>query len=279
MAKNLFSIGSVGESIDDILLAPACVEECKEFDGAILSIFDWSLNHLGSHTKHGQYKNNQLLAFQHLDKPFTLVVSAEDRENLRFIRYKRESVSLFVKGILPSEVKNSLAIDDVFLSVADGRTLKTTSRYYLHNRSGVFAPSSFFTNHNTCTFHKDHLMNFMTMSLVRRTNWTVKIGHPGMFRFGLVTDAIGVQSFLSDRDKTTSRRAAIAHWVEHHWRQNRKDPNVENRVRAHFRGKNSCEWRDLSIEVSPPAELIERESHEKTLPIEDRTRVRPLQIC
>lgn len=79
----------------------------------------------------------------------------------------------------------------------------------------------------------------------------------------LLTDPTGVKEFWKLRDipEGKRRRAALLHWVESHWRQNRKDPDVEGYVRSHLRGQADLTHGQFSAKITPSeADSIEEES-------------------
>jgi hypothetical protein len=79
----------------------------------------------------------------------------------------------------------------------------------------------------------------------------------------LLTDPTGVKEFWKLRDipEGKSRRAALLHWVECHWRQNRKDPDVEGYVRKHLRGQQELTQGQFSAKITPSeTDSIEEES-------------------
>jgi len=69
----------------------------------------------------------------------------------------------------------------------------------------------------------------------------------------LLTDPTGVKEFwrLRDVPPGRSRRSALLHWVEQHWRQTRKDPDVEAFVRKHLRGETVVKHGKLEAVISP----------------------------
>lgn len=69
----------------------------------------------------------------------------------------------------------------------------------------------------------------------------------------LLTDATGVKEFWKLRDVPPgrSRRSALLHWVEQHWRQTRNDPDVETFVRKHLRGCKTLTQGNFSAEITP----------------------------
>lgn len=69
----------------------------------------------------------------------------------------------------------------------------------------------------------------------------------------LLTDPTGVKEFWKLRDVPAgkSRRAALLHWVENHWRQCRRDDDVEVYVRKHMRGATALSHGKFSAEITP----------------------------
>jgi hypothetical protein len=69
----------------------------------------------------------------------------------------------------------------------------------------------------------------------------------------LLTDATGVKEFWKLRDVPPgrSRRAALLHWVDQHWRQMRNDPDVESFVRKHMRGSQALTHGSFTAEITP----------------------------
>jgi hypothetical protein len=69
----------------------------------------------------------------------------------------------------------------------------------------------------------------------------------------LLTDPTGVKEFWKLREVPAgrSRRDALLHWVEKHWRQQRNDPDVEVFVRKHMRGATSLKQGQFTAEITP----------------------------
>lgn len=69
----------------------------------------------------------------------------------------------------------------------------------------------------------------------------------------LLTDPTGVKEFWKLRDVPAgkSRRSALLHWVEKHWRQTRNDPDVEAFVRKHMRGERLFQQGQFRAEIVP----------------------------
>lgn len=86
-----------------------------------------------------------------------------------------------------------------------------------------------------------------SMALTSRYDWHVAIGSETGTRILLPSSPQGCLALLRDRDKDGTRRAALRHWVESHYRERTKlDLSY---VRRHLRGKTKFEWHDLSGEV------------------------------
>jgi hypothetical protein len=87
----------------------------------------------------------------------------------------------------------------------------------------------------------------------RRCVWSIELSMPSAPAVVVSTDPIGAKELLRMRDvpEGKSRREALRHWVKEHWRQNRKDAEVEHIVRAHLRGQDECEWFGLWCKIVP----------------------------
>lgn len=81
---------------------------------------------------------------------------------------------------------------------------------------------------------------------------------PGVMLF---TDATGVKDFFRFRDvpEGKKRRDALLHWVTDHWRQNRRDPEIENYVREFLRGSREFSWHGLSGTIELPKTDLDRQ--------------------
>lgn len=93
---------------------------------------------------------------------------------------------------------------------------------------------------------------------VRHNYWHVSLSMPGSCRLLLATDATGVKGFFRLRDvpEGRGRRAALLHWVQAHWRKNRKDDD-RHEVQEHRRGATEFDWFGLRGAVHVPAKLEE----------------------
>ena len=85
----------------------------------------------------------------------------------------------------------------------------------------------------------------------RRYHWRVVLGYEGRPGLSFVTDPTGVLETFQNREIPggRSRRQALLHWVEQHWRRSRVDPDALHRVRAHLRGARTFKWNDLLCTV------------------------------
>jgi hypothetical protein len=83
--------------------------------------------------------------------------------------------------------------------------------------------------------------------------WRVYLGFDGFAGMDLPTDPVGAQEAFRLRDipEGRSRRAALRHWVRDHWRQNRRDPAIEVKVRAALRGATKFSWNGLRCKIAP----------------------------
>lgn len=264
----MVTIGSIGEKLDDLLTMPSCSDGAKDFRGAVLASpllpselrqFTWS------HTKASvRYRRIDKIFSCLRHRPFSLALDHE--QGMELFRYRRYLPSLFSKPIIGKECGPYVSIERVVLSARDGSIkCRDSTRYVFQKRNGLFCRmSDLFAKR--VTIPAEDPINFFPLAQAVELFWTVEIGHPGLFTVSLFTDATGVQSFLRDRDCSGTRRSAIVHWVERHWRKLRSDPSVERSVRAHFRGKWECSWRDLHLSVNPPLALKEADDQERAFP-------------
>jgi hypothetical protein len=99
-----------------------------------------------------------------------------------------------------------------------------------------------------------------SIGLRQRYEWAVALGleHSPTIRFA--TDATGIKEVFRVRDlpEGRDRRAALMTWISDHWRQDRKDADVEVYVRKHLRGSVSFNWRGLVAEILPSQFDIEQ---------------------
>lgn len=98
--------------------------------------------------------------------------------------------------------------------------------------------------------------------------WRVTIGYRNSLHIILPTNATGVAEFLAMRDSTPdkSRRSALRHWVEQHWRTLPSDRETETRVRAHMRGHERYTWGDMDGMIIPALAALETAQEEKEIP-------------
>jgi hypothetical protein len=92
----------------------------------------------------------------------------------------------------------------------------------------------------------------------------------------LLTDPTGVKEFWKLRDVPDGhkRRSALLHWVHQHWRQTRKDPDVEAFVRKHMRGETAVKQGKFEAEITPS----KRDSLDEEKAIQQREMLRKLKI-
>lgn len=110
----------------------------------------------------------------------------------------------------------------------------------------------------------------------RRYRWRVVLGHSEGVTVSLTTDPTGASEVFRLRDVPPgkTRRAALLHWVERHWRRTRSDPTVERSVRASLRGCASFVWNGLKCEITPSEYDSERLALEAEREAEVRIRGR-----
>lgn len=92
------------------------------------------------------------------------------------------------------------------------------------------------------------------LALRRRYYWSVLLGEGHGPRARFVTDLPGVREAFRLRDLPAgkARRAALRHWVKHHWRKSRSPEKSDKAwVREHLRGSMSFVWNGLRCELVP----------------------------
>jgi len=102
--------------------------------------------------------------------------------------------------------------------------------------------------------------------------WSVQLGWIGLPLIRIPTDPVGAREVFRLRDipEGKARRAALRHWVEEHWRKDRRDPSEEVKVREHLRGKTVFTWGDLQCIITPSTYDIERAREAKIRREEER---------
>lgn len=79
----------------------------------------------------------------------------------------------------------------------------------------------------------------------------------------LPTNAEGMYALFSDRAKTGNRRKALLHWVKEHSRVVR---GRSYNVVEHLRGVHQFDWKGATVQVTPPADSIERATMKTKVP-------------
>ena len=102
------------------------------------------------------------------------------------------------------------------------------------------------------------------IAFVRRYDWHVSLGYVDGPTLSFVTDPVGVREAFRLRDipNGKSRRAALKHWVNEHWRKRREDPQEATKVRAHLRGAEQFTWNGMVCRVRPSQFDLERVASE-----------------
>lgn len=92
-------------------------------------------------------------------------------------------------------------------------------------------------------------------ALRQRYEWAVSLGLDNAPTYRFATDPTGIKEVFKLRDAPPGRdrRDALMTWVVDHWRQHRKDPDVEVYVRSHLRGAAKFQFGELTGEVIPSA--------------------------
>lgn len=97
----------------------------------------------------------------------------------------------------------------------------------------------------------------LSMLGMEPTYWVARVAiEPGIPALSLITDPQGIKELWAKRDLLPgrSRRDALLHWVDAHWKKLRTDPDVEGYVRKHLRGKEQCTYSGMNVEVVPSRE-------------------------
>ncbi len=86
-----------------------------------------------------------------------------------------------------------------------------------------------------------------------RFEWQVSLGYGDGGTLAFETDPIGAREIFRLRDipNGASRRAALLHWVQEHWRKKPSDPAEATKVREHLRGASNFEWNGLRCKIRP----------------------------
>lgn len=93
------------------------------------------------------------------------------------------------------------------------------------------------------------------MALRHRYEWAVSLGFENCPSVRFSTDPTGIKELFRLRDVPDGRdkRSALMNWVSDHWRQDRKDSDVETYVRKHLRGTTKFNWRGFEAKLMPSA--------------------------
>jgi hypothetical protein len=99
-----------------------------------------------------------------------------------------------------------------------------------------------------------------SIQFTRHYHWHVSLGYEGGLAINLATDPVGAREVFRLRDipEGKSRRAALRHWVAHHWRKKHDDPAAEVAVREHLRGATRFAWNGLICEIRPSKDDLNR---------------------
>jgi len=100
----------------------------------------------------------------------------------------------------------------------------------------------------------------ISMALHQRYEWAVNIGFENTPSARIVTDPTGMKELFRLRDVAPGRdrRDMLMTWVSDHWRQDRRDDDVETYVRKHLRGGTKFDWRGMECEIVPARFDIEQ---------------------
>lgn len=104
------------------------------------------------------------------------------------------------------------------------------------------------------------------LSLEERYDWSVCIGRGDSPTIAVPVERESAKAVfrLRDMPEGASRRKALLHFVEQHWRRGRRTTRADYReadtasVRAYIRGESVFAWNGLRCEIVPPAYDVER---------------------
>jgi hypothetical protein len=86
--------------------------------------------------------------------------------------------------------------------------------------------------------------------LYSRFSWNLTLRvHSEDVGIRIPTDSTGARFVLRDREKNTSRRSPLLHWVTEYARRNRVNEEAADEVRSHLRGSRKCNWRGYLVEI------------------------------
>jgi len=173
----------------------------------------------------------------------------------KIIRPYANILELSVLGVLPS-INKGFAMTDYF-GVDDRGT------HFITNTSGNGSPDKRFLEENANT----KLSIAIGWQFRNYYYWNASIGLPNGISITFETNATGAMSLFKDREKLLNRtkRSPIINWVNEHWRQKRSEPEVEQRIRKHFRGTTTFKWNDYVVEIRPSKDAIKEYKKERLL--------------
>lgn len=201
-----------------------------------------------------------------LDKPLDIcaMTTALDDENLINVVRVRAISPKDVRGKIYPPLPHPMEFSVVTLDrYFDGEITRFIVGSKGNFRWTVIGPrrDQWGTNHTD-----ESISNVMQVLLgvefTRRYEWTVHLrrsdGEPGIL---LPVDAIGAGEVFKLRDVPDgrSRRLALRRWIEEHWRQRRRDPQTEVKVREHLRGQSEFTWAGLVCTIAPARFDLERD--------------------
>jgi len=95
---------------------------------------------------------------------------------------------------------------------------------------------------------------FLGHAFYEETTWSVTVGMPGLIGLTFATDVPGIRQLLKDRDLPPgrSRRTAMRHWVNEHWRSHPTAMTDDDDVfvREYLRGQIKCDWHGYNVTVN-----------------------------
>jgi hypothetical protein len=225
----------------------------KETKGIPLFVFDKCEPFLATEFTHSPYeliRPDAWIADLKKQLDVKIVAWNEEENCIQFTRVKMPKFSE-MRGKVIAMLPSTIEVTGGF--VRQDRVL-TGQHYFARRHDGIWLDMSVnaaSTKQNDIT---DRYIGIMCgIQLAKESQWRVYLSFEDGPGVELPTDPIGVSELFKFRDTLPgeTRRKAIRHWVTEHWRQNRKDLQLENKVRAYLRGNTIFKWNGLQCIVKP----------------------------
>lgn len=134
-------------------------------------------------------------------------------------------------------------------------------------RTGARGDSRLYTRMATAGHMReiaDSCTILVSAALTNRYEWWIHFRIDDGPVVKIATDPIGIRALFKDRERgNRQRRAALRHWVTHHWRQHRTEAEAEVFVREHLRGAEAFRWCGYDCRVAVSDYDLERAERAK----------------